>query len=388
MRPAVFENRKQLIVVLSATAVLIAVVVLLMTGGDDDKSRPKDAVPVVVATAIRTDVVKEISSIGTVHSQQSVVLRPQITGILAEIRFTEGALVRKGEVLARIDDREFRANLARAAAERDSRAARLRSAQADLARFAELADTQVVSKQKIDQQSALVDELNASLRASEANVLELELRLEQTRVTSPINGRVGIRQIDQGNLVEAGDSRGIVTVTQVDPISVVFSIPQDVLGPVVEGFSGESGSARRVVAFDRDEGSKLAEGRLVSIDNQIDPATGTMRARAQFPNTRGVLWPGQFVSLHIETGIDREVISIPQQAINEGVSGTFVYKVVDGKALVVPVKTGYRNQDIGVVRDGLAAGDVVVIDGQSRLVDGSAVKVSEEDTAAGARQRQ
>ncbi|MFO0447839.1 MAG: efflux RND transporter periplasmic adaptor subunit, partial [Pseudomonadota bacterium] len=319
------------------------------------------------------DVVHRIASIGSVQSLQTVELRPQGTGVVTAVRFDEGQLVERGALLARSDDRTIRANLARAEAEKASREAELRSAELDLARYRELGDPRIVPRQAIDQQAARVEQLKAGIAAAEAAIEAHRVELGYTRIVAPVRGRVGIRRIDPGNLVQAGAEGGIVTVTQVDPISVVFTVPQAALGALDAGPDGRRG--RRVVAYDRDAGTELAAGRIASFDNQIDTATGTLRVRAEFANPDGRLWPGQFVALQVETGLSEDVTVVPARAVNEGLAGAFVYRVRDGKAEVVPVETRYRDEDLVVIARGVAPGDELVVDGQSRLRDGSAVKL-------------
>lgn len=329
-------------------------------------------VPVLVATVQQRDVPHRISSIGTVQSLHTVVIRPQVTGILTEVLFREGDLVRRGEPLARIDDRAIAAALAQAEAEKASRQAQLKSAEVDLARYASLPDQRVISRQQIDQQAALVERLKAEVHASEANIAAQKVQLSYTRITSPVAGRVGIRRVDPGNLLQASDAQGLVTVTQIDPVSIVFTLPQEALGRVTLA-PGRPGP--RVTAFDRDAGTPLAQGRVTTFDNQIDAATGTLRLRAEFSNPDGRLWPGQFVALQLETGISPGALVFPARAVQEGLNGPFVFRVRGLKAEVVPVAAVYQDDEIMAVADGLVAGDTVVIDGQSRLRAGSTVRL-------------
>jgi RND family efflux transporter MFP subunit len=382
MPSTTFRNRA-LLLALPAVALLafLAWRGMLEPHGAKAAKKP-EAVPVVVATVERRDVTHRIASIGTVQSLQTVVLRPQITGVVTEVLFAEGQRVEKGALLARIDDRAIRANLERAEAEKASRIAELRSAELDLERYRSLSDPRIVSRQTLDQQAAVVERLKAGIRAAEAAVESHRVELGYTRIVAPVRGRVGIRRVDPGNLVQAGAEGGIVTVTQVDPISVVFTVPQSV---IAELEAGDARTARRVVAFDRDAGVELAQGRIESFDNQIDTATGTLRVRAHFPNPEGRLWPGQFVAVQVETGTSAASTVVPARAIGEGLNGTFVYRVADGKAQVVSVETAYRDEEIAVVTKGVSPGDSVVVDGQSRLKDGASVKIAAPVEAARAR---
>jgi RND family efflux transporter MFP subunit len=331
-------------------------------------------VPVSVATVEKRDVPHRISSIGTVQSLHTVVIRPQVTGVVTEVLFREGELVERGALLARIDDRTIQAVLAQALAEKASREAQLRSAELDLARYGNLIDRHVVSRQTLDKQAALVEELKAGIQASEATIAAQRVQLSFTRIASPVRGRVGMRRVDQGNLLQAGDPNGLVTVTQIDPISIVFTLPQESLYRVRTASKGTE--AARVTAYERDAGGPLAQGTLTTFDNQIDTATGTLRLRAQFDNREGKLWPGQFVALQLETGVSADAVVLPSRAVQQGLNGAFVYRVRDSKAEVAPVVVTYQDDEIAVVDNGVAPGESVVLDGQSRLKAGSAVRVS------------
>jgi RND family efflux transporter MFP subunit len=210
------------------------------------------------------------------------------------------------------------------------------------------------------------------------------VQLSFTEIRSPVRGRVGIRRVDPGNLVQAGDENGLVTVTQVDPISIMLTLPQEVLPRLREAM--HSKRVIGVTAFDRDSSTPLAQGKLATIDNQIDVATGTLRLRAEFQNSAGDLWPGQFVTLQLETGISANATVVPAHAVQQGLNGAFVYRVNKDKAEMAPVVTSYLDDEIAVIAAGVAPGELVVIDGQSRLKPGAAVKFeapTESDHAAG-----
>jgi RND family efflux transporter MFP subunit len=329
-------------------------------------------VPVTVAEAERRDVPQRLSAIGTVQSLHSVVLRPQVTGTITEVLFKEGELVERGVLLARIDDRSIKSALAQAQAEKSSSEADLRIAELDLARYDGLRDRSIVSRQTIEQQAALVEKLKAAIRACEARIEAQRVQLSFTEIRSPVRGRVGIRRIDPGNLVQVGDEQGLVTVTQIDPISVMFTLPQEML-PRLRSAS-KAGRSMFVTAFDRDGGALLAQGRLTTMDNQIDAATGTLRLRAEFDNASSDLWPGQFVTLQLETGTSMDATVVPAHAIQQGLEGPFVYRVHDAIAEPVQVVTSYLDDEIAVIATGVVPGDVIVIDGQSRLRPGAKVK--------------
>ncbi len=364
--------------VIAAVLIVVAISVALWRGKSGEASENKHdasaAVPVTVTQVQERDVPHLISSIGTVQSLQTVVVRPQITGVVTEVSFKEGQIVERGAVLARLDDRAIAAALAQAEAEKASKQAQLRMAELDLTRYRNLEDQHVISRQSIEQQGALVEQLRAGIRASDATIAAEHVQLSYATIISPVRGRVGIRKIDQGNLVQAGDTNGLVTVTQIDPISILFTLPQEVLGRLRDS-SGKPGDAR-VIAFDRDSRVPLAEGRLSTYDNQIDTATGTLRLRAQFENRDGKLWPGQFVTLQLETGKSANAAVIPARAIQQGLNGAFVFRVTNSKAEVVPIVTTYQDDDIAVIASGVMAGDTIVVDGQSRLKPGAPVSTT------------
>jgi RND family efflux transporter MFP subunit len=375
MPAAPFRYRAHLI-----AAVTLLLVALLPTPRlpAQEKSASKvsggSSVPVAVAKVERRDVPHLISGIGTVQSLHTVVIRPQVTGVLTEVLFKEGELVERGALLARIDDRAIQAALAQAQAEKKSKQAQLRVAELDLARYGNLIDEHVVSRQTLDKQAALVEELKAGIQASDAMIAAQRVQLSFTRIFSPVRGRTGIRRVDQGNLVQAGDPNGLVTVTQIDPISILFTLPQEAATHLMKP---PGSKAPRVTAYDRDAGIPLAQGKLTTFDNQIDVATGTLRLRAEFDNADGKLWPGQFVTLQMQTDMTPDAIVLPARAVRQGLNGAFVYRVRDSKAEVVPIVTTYLDGEIATVSGGLAPGDSVVVDGQSRLKGGTVVKVSE-----------
>jgi RND family efflux transporter MFP subunit len=367
-----------------ARTVVVAGAVLLLAGGywwyasaADETAQKKpsggSAIPVMVVEAEQRDVPQRVSGIGTVQSLHAVVLRPQVSGVVTEVLFKEGELVERGELLARIDDRSIKAALAQAEAEKTSAMADLRIAELDLSRYTGVRDSSIVPRQNIDQQVALVEKLKANIQASEARIAAQRVQLTFTDIRSPVRGRVGIRQVDPGNLVQAGDRDGLVTVTQVDPISIVFTLPQELLPRLRAATKSQQVG---VTAYDRDGGAALAQGRLTTIDNQIDVATGTLRLRAEFDNAQAELWPGQFVTLQLETGTSANATVVPATAVQQGLNGSFVYRVRNEKADLVPVATSYLDDEIAVVVEGIVPGDMVVIDGHSRLKPGAAVKSS------------
>lgn len=354
--------------------ILVALVFWTLKKGEGDKPKSAPApVPVETVKAIKQDVPHLSEGIGSVQPLQSVTLRPQVDGVLAQVLFKEGQQVKKGELLARIDDRVPAASLAQAQAEKRRNEAQLRLAEVDLERYSSLLGGQAVSKQQVQQQEAQVQQLKAAVAASDAAISHAQTQLSFTRITAPFEGRAGMRRVDQGNLVTANSTTGIVTITQMDPISVVFTLPQELLPQLRPLLSGKVKAP--VVAREQSGSDELASGRLTMIDNQIDNTTGTVRLRAEFSNVEGVLWPGQFVTVQLQTGNSADAVVLPVQAVRQGLNGSYVFRVQDGKAVMVPVKTGWRNDATVVVADGVQPGDEVVVDGHSRLRDGVQVKV-------------
>jgi len=330
-------------------------------------------IPVVVTRVEMKDVPHLTSGIGTVQSLHSVNIRSQVDGTLTEVLFQEGQFVNKGDLLAKIDDRTIMATIEQARAEKARNEAQLTAAQHDLTRYNNLLKEEAISKQVIDQQTAQVAQLKATVRANEATIAVAQVQLSHTRITSPVSGRVGIRRIDVGNVVRASDAEGLVTVTQINPISVVFSLPQELLPRIQQVMSNESGAP--VTALDRDAGIALGQGKLAMVDNQVDSTTGTIRLKAQFQNKDGKLWPGQFVAVQLRTGLSPQALVVSAGAVQRGLDKLFVYRVKDDKVEAVPVTVKHENSEVAVIGSGLALGDVVVRDGQSRLKPGSKVTV-------------
>ncbi|HHW1919629.1 TPA: efflux RND transporter periplasmic adaptor subunit [Pseudomonas aeruginosa] len=274
--------------------------------------------------------------------------------------------------LSTIDDRAVVAALEQAQASRASNQAQLKSAEQDLQRYRSLYAERAVSRQLLDQQQATVDQLRATLKANDATINAERVRLSYTRITSPVSGKVGIRNVDVGNLVRVGDSLGLFSVTQIAPISVVFSLQQEQL-PQLQALLGGEAAVR---AYSRDGGSALGEGRLLTIDNQIDSSTGTIRVRASFDNRQARLWPGQFVAVSLHTGVRRDQLVLSSKAVRRGLEGNFVYRVAADRVEAVPVRVLQDIDGLSVV-EGLASGDQVVVDGHSRLMPGALVDIQE-----------
>ncbi|MCD5993934.1 efflux RND transporter periplasmic adaptor subunit [Pseudomonas sp. CDFA 602] len=334
------------------------------------------AVPVKVIKVAVEDVPRFVTGIGSVLSLQSVVIRPQVDRILTRVLVKEGQQVKVGELLATLDDRSIRASLEQAKAQLAQSKAQLDVAQLDLKRYRQLTEDNGISRQTFDQQQALVRQLGATAQGNEATINAAQVQLSYTQIRSPVAGRVGIRNVDEGNFMRVTDAAGLFSVTQIDPITVEFSLPQQLL-PTLQGLIANSTSAA-VKAFQGDgaaNGLLLGEGTLSLIDNQVSATTGTIRAKAQFKNPGERLWPGQLVTVKIQTGIERNSLKVAPQVVQRGIDQHFVYRVTgDNKVEVVPVKVLYQDSDQSLI-SGPQAGDVLVIDGQSRLKPGASIEV-------------
>ncbi|AHG42380.1 RND transporter MFP subunit [Pseudomonas syringae CC1557] len=334
------------------------------------------AVPVKVITVSVEDVPRFVTGIGSVLSLQSVVIRPQVDGVLMRVLVKEGQQVKAGELLATLDDRSIRASLEQAKAQLAQSKAQLDVAQLDLKRYRQLTEDNGISRQTFDQQQALVKQLSATAQGNEASINSAQVQLSYTQIRSPVTGRVGIRNVDEGNFLRVSDAQGLFSVTQIDPIAVEFSLPQQML-PTLQGLVAEHTSAA-VKAYQGDgsaNGLLLGEGTLSLIDNQVSATTGTIRAKAQFNNPGEQLWPGQLVTVKIQIGIERNSLKVPPQVVQRGVDQHFVYRVqADNKVEMVPVKVLYQDSEQALI-SGPQAGDVLVSDGQSRLRPGATVEV-------------
>lgn len=333
------------------------------------------AVPVRVVSVVQKDVPRFASGIGTVLSLHSVVIRPQIDGILTQLLVKEGQQVKKGELLATIDDRSIRASLDQARAQLGESQAQLAVAQVNLKRYKLLSVDDGVSKQTYDQQQALVNQLKATAQGNQAAIDAAQVQLSYTRIRSPVTGRVGIRNVDEGNFLRTSDTEGLFTVTQIDPIAVEFALPQQML-PTLQRLMAapEQALVQAYIGADGTSGEMLGEGRLSLIDNQINANTGTLRAKAEFSNAAQRLWPGQLVTLKIQTALDKDALVVPPTVVQRGLEQPFVYRITGDQVESVPVVMVYQDSDLHIIK-GVSAGDQLVSDGQSRLKPGSRIQV-------------
>jgi multidrug efflux system membrane fusion protein len=342
------------------------------------------AVPVTAEPARKADLNVRIVALGTVTPVYTVTIHSRVDGELQKIFFTEGTNVEAGAPLADLDPRPFEAQKLQNEAQLAKDNALLDNARLDLVRYQTLLAQDSVAKQQVDSQAALVRQYEAAIKLDQAQVGSAALQLAYSHITSPITGRIGLRTVDQGNIVHAADANGLAVITQLHPITVLFAIPQDAVPKVMTGF--KTGEPMTVEAYDRDGRTLLGTGRLVTIDNQIDPSTGTVKLRAEFPNTDETLFPNQFVNVQLIAEQIKGATVVPTAAIQRSTTATYVYLVADQKtASVRPVETGPSEHGLIVVSKGLVPGDVVVVDGVDKLREGSAVElVSRTAGATGA----
>ncbi len=339
---------------------------------------PGGAVPVSVAPATKKDVPVLLRNIGSVQGMQTALIRSRVDGTLEQVFFIEGQEVQRGDKLAQIDPRPYQAVLDQALAVKASTEAQLANARLDLARSRQLVANNYTPQQTVDTRTAQVAQLEAQLRANDATISAARTNLDYTNITAPFDGRVGLRQIDPGNVVRLADSQGIgiVTLTQVRPIAVMFTLPQDTL-PAIQQALG-SGAKLPVQAYASDDRTLLGLGELLTTDNAVDQATGTIKLKAVFANPDKKLWPGQFINARLQIELRRGAITVPSIAVQRSQTNLFVYAVKpDNTVAVTPVTLGPDDGQTAIVLRGLEEGVPVVVSGQSRLRNGAAVTVSQ-----------
>ena len=359
--------------VVAATVVAVRASRAQRTPTAQSDSAVTSLVPVVTAKATRQDVPIYATGIGTVQAYQSVLVRARVDGTLTQFPVREGQEVKQGDLIAVIDSRPYQAVLDQATAKKAQDEALLVNARLDLTRFQSLAKQDFASRQQVDTQQALVNQFVATIAGDGAAIEAAQLNVAYCYITSPVDGRVGLRQVDPGNLIHATDTTGIVTITQIHPISATFTLPQEELPRVQADMAG----AAPVLAYASDDRTELGDGTLLTPDNTIDTTTGTIRLKATFPNKDGKLWPGQFINAHLQIGTAHDAVTIPPASIEHGPDGLFAYIVKpDATIAQAAVSIGYQNDQLAVVSSGLAGGENVVVDGQSRLQAGTRVAVT------------
>jgi multidrug efflux system membrane fusion protein len=342
-------------------------------GGRPGQGMPGQAVPVVVATAQRGDLPVYFNGLGTVTAFNTVTVRSRVDGQIVKINFTEGQTVHQGDALVEIDPRPYQVQLEQAEGQLAKDQAQLRDVQVDYERFQLLFKEGVIPKQQVDTQQALVGQNLGAIKADQGAIDNAKLQIVYSHITAPITGRVGLRLVDMGNIVHAADTTGLLVITQLQPIAVIFALPQDQLSQVLSKL--HSGTQLPVDAYDRDDVTKIATGKLLTIDNQIDTTTGTYKLKSEFSNEKNSLFPNQFVNVHLLVDTKHNVTIVPSTAIQRGPQGTYVYLAQrDNTVKIQPVTVALASGSSVGVSTGLQAGDNVVVDGQDKLQDGSKIE--------------
>ena len=367
--------RRAIIVVgILVAAALLGWGVYSYTGGS--RAAPTGAaatptVPVTPGIAEARDMPVYVRGIGSVQAYNMVTIKSRVDGQIIKVDFTEGQEVKAGDPLFEIDPRPFQAALAQAMAAKEKDQAQLTSAQADLARYAQLVGPGFQTRQSFDQQKALVAQLQASLKSDQAQIDNVQLNLLYAAIRSPIDGRTGARLVDIGNLVHATDNTGLVSITQIKPIFVTFTVPQSQFDRIRKSATA---GAVEVQAVSADDKTQLAAGKLTLIDNQIDPATGTIRLKGTFDNGDEALWPGEFVNTRLVVGIDKDAVTVPARALQRGPDGQYLFVIKPDMTVEIrTVEVAQIEQGIAEIAKGLSAGEQIVVDGQYRLDQGSKV---------------
>ena len=346
------------------------------TAGRRGANNPNTVVPILAVAAKKQDVPIYLDGLGTAQASATVTVKAQVDGKLIEVAFTEGQDVKAGQVLARIDPRSYQAALDQASAKKAQDQATLANARLDAARYAKLVANAYTSAQQADQARSMVAQLEAQVAGDQAQVDTARVNLGYTNVVAPIDGRIGIRLVDIGNIVHSSDTTGLCVITTLQPISVVFTLPQQSLRLVTNAM--QQGTVEVLAMAQDNIAEVLDRGTLTVLDNQVDSATGTIKLKASFPNPRLRLWPGAFANVRLKSETRTAAITVPPVAVQRGPTGTYAYVVKDDNTVTRRiVKVGHEDLQVAIITEGVAEGERVVTDGASRLSEGSKVNVAD-----------
>ncbi len=357
---------------LAARVAVLGLAALLFQGLQaDPAAAQRAAVPVTTAIAKRQDFAVYLRGLGQVQALNSVLVRARVDGTLMQVPVKEGQMVKTGDLLAVIDPRPYQAALDQADAKLAQDEADMENAKLDLARYGTLVKQDYASRQQLDTQQALVNHTQAAIIGDKAAIEAAKLNVSYAYILSPIDGRVGLRMVDPGNMIHSSEATGIMSITQVQPIAATFTLPQDQLPQVIKAMAA---GPVKTLAYAEDDRTVLDAGTLLTPDNSIDPSTGTIKLKATFPNPGNALWPGQFINVRVLVGVQKNVVTVPDAAVQHGPAGLYAYVVKpDATVTRQTVTVGLGDGATTVVTSGLAAGDTVVVDGQSRLEIGTKV---------------
>jgi multidrug efflux system membrane fusion protein len=377
MNRFLLEHRPRLLALGLGALVIIGIILVrgvLHRAAAANSAAEARAVSVLTTRVTAEDVPIYLDGIGTVQAAQSVTIKARVDGQLERVAFSEGQDVRQGALLAQIDPRPYQALLEQALAQKAHDQAQLANARRDLERYTMLFQQDSIQEQTLQTQKATVEQLVASVLADQAQVDSAQVQLSYTTIRAPLSGRAGVRLVDAGNIVHAADSTGLVVINQIDPIALVFSLPEDRVQEINRAIRG-SGNALSVEARAREDDTLLATGRLLLVNNQIDTTTGTVQLKALFGNDKHTLWPGQYVNVRLVVGVRAHAITVPAAVIQRGPDGFYAYAVAaDGKAVLRPLKVTKVQDGKAIIEQGLEAGARVVLDGQYKIKPGMLVE--------------